>query len=167
MQRVKKLRTHLERIAPTDSRLRVHVAVLVVVLVAAFATRARHVYESLPYCLHPDESTWAQIALRMHRDGELNPRRFRKPSLPVYIMYAGFGVGLLDARLHGEVSSAKDLGGKVTPYYGVPRAAVPAKLIFVLASVVAMGTGGYIAFLLTRRALAMWLAPLLVFVSAD
>src|SRR5262245_52921375 len=116
---------------------------MVIVLSAAFATRARHVYESLPYCRHPDESTWVHIALRMMRDGDMNPHRFRKPSFPVYVMYVGFGIGLVDARLHGEASTASDLGDRVVPYYKVPRAAVPPKLLFVLASIVAMGFGGY------------------------
>jgi hypothetical protein len=164
---VKNVWTRLKRLVPTDPRVRIHFVVMLVVLTAAFATRVRHVYESLPYCRHPDESTWANIAIRMLKDGDMNPRRFRKPSLPVYIMYAGFGAGLADARLHGEAKSAKDLGSRVTPYYEVPRAAVPPKLLFALASVVAMGLGGYIAFLLTRRALAMWLVPLLTSLSSD
>jgi hypothetical protein len=167
VRRVKDVWARLVRLVPTDPRVRVHLVVMLVVLTAAFATRTRHVYESLPYCRHPDESTWANIAIRMLKDGDMNPRRFRKPSLPVYLMYVGFGVGLVDARLHDEASSARDLGEKVSPYFRVPRAAVPPKLLFVLASVVAMGLGGYIAFMLTRRALAMWLVPLLVCLSSD
>lgn len=164
---MKNVWTRLKRLVPTDPRVRFHFVVMLVVLAAAFATRVRHVYESLPYCRHPDESTWANIAIRMLRDGDMNPGRFRKPSLPVYLMYAGFGAGLADARLHGEAKSAQDLGSKVVPYYAIPRAAVPPKLLFALASVVAMGLGGYIAFLLTARALAMWLVPLLTSLSSD
>ena len=159
--------TRLKRFVPADPRVRVHLVVMLIVLAGAFATRVRHVYESLPYCRHPDESTWANIAIRMLRDGDMNPHRFRKPSLPVYLMYVGFGIGLVDARWHDEANVASDLGEKVVPYYDVPRAAVPPKLLFVLASIVAMGFGGVIAYFLTRRAMALWLAPLLLCVSAS
>jgi hypothetical protein len=142
-------------------RKKLHLLALVLVLVGAFGARAAFINESLPYCNHTDEDIWARIALRMVRRGDLHPHRFRKPSLPVYLMAAGFSGGLLHARLTGKAESARDLGGTAYPFYTLPSAALPAKLLFALASVLALGFAGYTGACLTGRAALLWLTPLL------
>jgi len=101
----------------------------------------------------------------MLRTGKANPHRFNKPSLPVYLMTAGFGVGLLGAKLTGQAKSAKDLGENVDAYYRLPGTALPPKALYCFASVVALGAAAYVGFRLTRRAALLWLVPLLAAIS--
>jgi hypothetical protein len=149
----------LERLLTPGRRW--HVLAMLLVLVGAFAVRVRNIEASLPYCRHVDESTWVKIALNMLRTGDLNPHRFRKPSLPVYVMAAGFSVGYLDARVRGEVHKVADLGTTSEPFYAVPRAALPPKLLFALASVLALGLAGFTGASLVGRPAMLWLTPLI------
>lgn len=162
---MKRLWLSLGRLFPPERRR--HALAMLVVLVVAFAIRARNIQGSLPYCLHVDESTWSSIALRILRTGDANPHRFRKPSLPVYLMTAGFSVGLVHAQLSGQARHAVDLGLETTPYYRVPSAALPPKLLFALASVLALGLAGWVGAALTGRVALLWLTPLVASVSSS
>jgi len=144
-----------------------HVLAMAIVLTLSLGIRLDHIVRSLPYARHVDEVTWADISLRMLRTGDANPHRFRKPSVPVYVMTAGFGVGLACAKLAGTAKSAKDLGEKVDRYYRLPGTALPPKALFTFASVVALGAAGYVGFMITRRAALLWLVPLLTAGSGD
>jgi hypothetical protein len=149
----------LERLLTPGRRW--HLLAMLLVLVGAFAVRVRNIEAALPYCRHVDESTWVKIALNMLRTGDLNPHRFRKPSLPVYVMAAGFSVGYLDARMRGEVHTVAELGTTSEPFYAVPRAALPPKLLFALASVLALGLAGFTGASLVGRPAMLWLTPLI------
>jgi len=151
-----------QRISPGIRR---HVLGMVLVLTLSFAIRLDHVALSLPYCRHTDERTWVNIAFRMLRTGTANPKRFNKPSLPVYLMTAGFAVGVLGAKVNGHAQSVKDLGD-LDSYYRLPGAALPPKTLYALASVVALGAAGYVGFRVARRAALLWLVPLLGAASA-
>jgi hypothetical protein len=152
---------------PADPRVRRHAFALVLVLVAAMGVRAADVRASLPYPRHLDETTWANIALRILRTGDWNPHRFRKPSLPVYLMVGGFSVGLVRAELAGEATSARDLGTSASNYYLVPSSAEIPKDLFALASVLALGLAGVIGYRMTKEPAVLWLTPLLASASAS
>jgi hypothetical protein len=143
-----------------SSALRWHALALAVVLLAAFAFRVRQINALSPYLGHIDEGTWTRIAMNMRKTGDLNPHRFRYPSLPVYLMAAGVSVGLVRAQLDGEARGAKDFESVVRGYYSVPSALEVPKYLFTLASVVALGLTGLIGYLVTRRRPMLWLAPL-------
>jgi hypothetical protein len=157
----------LARLLPQDARVRKHAVWLVALLAVAFGIRLSAIHGSLPYPRHPDETTWANIALRMLHTGDMNPHRFRKPSLPVYLMYGGFAAGYVRASMAGDVDSVRDLGTSAHSYYVAPRAAEVPKAIYALASVLALGFIGYLGFLLTKKPAALWLTPLFACVSAS
>jgi hypothetical protein len=149
------------------ARRKGHIALLLAVLSVALGVRFRNIHRSLPYCGGVDEKTWIEIAWRMLRDGDLNPHRFTKPSLPVYLMLAGSSVGFVSAAAHDEVREAKDLGKKAYPFYSVPRAVEAPKRLFASLSVLALAFLGLVARVLTRNDAALWLAPLFGLLSAS
>jgi hypothetical protein len=142
-----------------------HALLLVVVLAAGFTFRVRQIHALSPYVGHMDEATWTAIAMRMRATGDLNPRRFNYPSLPVYLMAAGVSVGLVRAELTGEAHGTRSFERRVGEYYQVPSAIEIPKYFFALASVVGLGLTGIIAYLLTRRPVLLWLAPLIASLS--
>jgi hypothetical protein len=142
-----------------------HVAAMVAVLLVSFAVRLDHIALSLPYPRHVDEETWVNISLRMLREGSANPKRFNKPSLPVYLLTAAFSAGLAGAKVAGTANSAKDLGDNVNDYYRLPGAAFPAKTLYAFSSIVALACAGFVGFAITRRASLLWLTPLLAAIS--
>jgi len=147
------------------SRSGAHALVLALVLVASFVARFRDIHASLPYARHPDEEVWAGIALRMLRTGNFEPHRYRKPSLPVYLMSAGFSLGLARAGARGEASSVPERGERVERYYGVPSAAEIPKALYALFSVISLGVLGLLARAATGDPRLLWLAPSLAALS--
>jgi hypothetical protein len=143
----------------------VHVLLLACVLAAALGVRYRNIRVASPYCGHVDEQIWIEIAFRMMRTGDLNPSRFKKPSLPVYMMLAGSSVGLLSEARGGEVRDAKALGKSAYPFYQRPRAVESAKRLFAFLSVVALALLGVVARALTGSRASLWLAPLVAGLS--
>lgn len=139
---------------------------LVTVIGGALGARFWYIRESLPYCQHVDERTWVQIAMRITRDGDLNPHRFTKPSMMVYLTTAGLALGLLRAGGRAEAKHPADLGKRAFPYYRLPRAVEVAKRLFALASVAALGMAGVCARVLARRRSLLVTAPLLGSLSA-
>lgn len=148
-------------------RRRGHLIVFALVLAVALGVRFGNIRRSLPYCGGVDEKTWIQIAWRMMRTGDLNPKRFTKPSLPVYLMLAGSSVGLISSAGRGEAYKAKQLGKEAFPYYRAPRVVEAPKRLFASLSVAALALLGLIARGLTGRPAALWLAPLFALVSAS
>lgn len=143
------------------------VALLLCVLGLACALRVRNIHESLPYCRHTDERVWVQVAWRMLRTGDPNPRRFTKPSLPVYTMAVAAEVGVLRARLRGEARTVADLGTGGEAYYRVPSAVEVMKWAFAAFSVAAIGLSGLVARRLGESRQLLWLAPLLTLISSS
>ncbi|HEX6277358.1 MAG TPA: hypothetical protein VFZ53_30155 [Polyangiaceae bacterium] len=143
-----------------------HALVLIVVLACAFGFRVRQIHALSPYVGHVDEATWTAIAMKMRSTGDLNPRRFNYPSLPVYLMAAGVSVGLVRAELEGEATGPQSFERRVGEYYQVPSAIEVPKYLFALFSVIGLGLTGIVAYLLTRRPALLWLAPLIASLSA-
>src|SRR5687768_2887581 len=162
---VKRLWNAFRRRLPSDRGVRRHSWLALAVLIVALGVRAVDIRDSLPYPRHLDETTWANIALNMLRTGDLNPHRFRKPSLPVYLMLGGFSIGLVCAQIAGDAQRPRDLGSSAS-YYPVPLAAEVPKNLFALSSVLGMGFAGYLGYLFTGRASLLWLVPLLASASA-
>lgn len=137
------------------------------VLAVALITRFRNIAESLPYCRHVDEKTWIQIAWRMLRDGDPNPRRFTKPSLPAYMLVGGSAVGLVRAQLNGDAKSVRDLGTRAYPFYRVPSAVEVPKWLFAGFSVGALFLLGVLARAVGRRESLYFLAPAFALLSGS
>lgn len=139
----------------------------VLVLVASLWVRVSFIHESLPYCRHMDEKTWTEIAMRIARDGDLNPHRFTKPSVMVYLTTGGLSLGLIRAEARGEAKGPKDLGERAYPHYVLASALEIPKLMFAAASVAALGFAGMCAWVLGRNRWLFTLAPLLAAFSSS
>jgi hypothetical protein len=137
------------------------------VLAIALIPRFRNITESLPYCRHVDEKTWIQIAWRMLREGDPNPRRFTKPSLPAYTLVAGSALGVLRAQWNGEAKSVRDLGSRAYPFYRVPSAVEVPKWLFAGFSVGALFFLGLVARAVSRREALYFVAPALALISSS
>jgi hypothetical protein len=137
------------------------------VLAVALIPRFRNIAESLPYCRHVDEKTWIQIAWRMLREGDPNPRRFTKPSLPAYTLVGGSALGLARAKWNGDAESARDLGSRAYPFYRVPSAVEVPKWFFAGFSVGALFLLGWVARELSRREALYFVAPALALISSS
>jgi hypothetical protein len=137
------------------------------VLAIALIPRFRNIAESLPYCRHVDEKTWIQIAWRMLRKGDPNPRRFTKPSLPAYTLVGGSALGVLRAKWNGDAKSVRDLGSRAYPFYQVPSAVEVPKWLFTGFSVGALFFLGVVARAVSRREALYFLAPALALLSSS
>jgi hypothetical protein len=137
------------------------------VLALALIPRFRNIAESLPYCRHVDEKTWIQIAWRMLREGDPNPRRFTKPSLPAYTLVGGSALGLLRAKWNGDATSVRDLGSRAYPFYRVPSAVEVPKWLFTGFSVGALFFLGVVARAVSHREALYFVAPALALISSS
>lgn len=137
------------------------------VLAVALIPRFRNIAESLPYCRHVDEKTWIQIAWRMLRESDPNPRRFTKPSLPAYTLVGGSALGLARAEWNGDAKSARDLGTRAYPFYRLPSAVEVPKWLFAGFSVGALFFLGLVARAVSRRETLYFLAPAFALISAS
>jgi len=153
--------------ASRHSRVLPHVAILFVLSILLVGHRFVQVRESLPYYGHVDEKTWANVATDMLQRKSANPKRFRKPSLPVYVMTAGFVLGLGEAKLTGKKVTIRDLGNREDLFYPLPSVVETPKRIFVLFAVGAMVLLGVLAFALVNRPVLLWLPVLFSALSPD
>ena len=134
---------------------------LTITLAAALAVRVVAIQGSLPYPGHLDEPQLTTPALHMLQTGDLNPHMFEYPTLPVYLIAAGFTVGYLETGLHGVA----DVGAMDFPYYRTRRVVRPAKLLFAALSVLAMLFTGCLGWWATRDPRALLGAPLVLSAS--
>jgi 4-amino-4-deoxy-L-arabinose transferase-like glycosyltransferase len=104
--------------APTEGgRVRRAWAVaLLGVLALALALRVPGVAWQLPWQFHPDEGHYVVKATGMVRDGNLNPKYFRNPSLYTYILLVQFKVLDLAGLPSVESASVSELLGTPTLY---------------------------------------------------
>jgi hypothetical protein len=65
---------------------------LVAIVVLALGLRLWSIDFSLPWQLHPDEGHYVWKAADMVRDGNLNPKYFRNPSLFTYLLFGEYKV---------------------------------------------------------------------------
>lgn len=106
-------------------------------LVFGYQARMRLVDQALPYCQHIDEHTWTQIAIRMMKTGDLNPHRFTKPSVMVYLDTAAFSLGMLKAGMSGaKLPALETLHEGGYPYYSSPAMIRTTRQVHALLSLV-------------------------------
>jgi hypothetical protein len=158
--------TSITRWAATRLDGRLHVILMIGVLLVSVGFRFGAVRESLPYCGHLDEKTWLNIAGRMLAKGELNPRRFRKPSLPVYLMTAGLALGVAQAKLGSKRVTLPKLQVTRDNHYLAPSVAEVPKRLFVSFAVAASGLAGFVGARFSGMPAFLWLTPLLIGLSA-
>ncbi len=109
------------------------------VLVGSFAAREVYIERALPYCRHVDEHTWTARAIGILQTSDLNPHRFTKPSVMVYLNAAGLALGLIRSASHSEkVYQPKKLKKGGYPYYSSPTAIHTLRSIYAGLSVVSM-----------------------------
>ncbi len=117
---------------------------VVAMLSASFFARQAYMERGLPYCHHVDENTWTERSIHMLKTSDLNPHRFTKPSVMVYLNTAGLALGLVRAGAHqGEVYQPKDLNDSGYPFYNSPTAIRTVRTIYSLLSVTAMLLGAW------------------------
>lgn len=115
-------------------------------LLVGYQARMRLVDQALPYCQHIDEHTWTSIAIRMIKTGDLNPHRFTKPSVMVYLDTAAFSLGMLKAGMSGQpVPSAESLREGGYPYYSSTVMIRTARQVYAALSIVAIALAALIA----------------------
>lgn len=129
------------------------VALIMGSLMLAFGYRARMnlVDQALPYVPHVDEGIWTRRAIKILKTGDLNPHRFTKPSLMVYLNTASFAVGMLRSGMGaGQIPKLEDIreGG---PYYTSVPMIRTVRQVYVLISIAAMALGALIARHLSRE----------------
>lgn len=109
-------------------------------LYSALTARVALIDDALPYCRHVDERTWTKRATVILQTSDLNPHRFNKPSMMVYLNTFGLALGLVRAGSHGDpahapaaLSSKQDF-----PYYSSPTAIATLRYLYALLSVATM-----------------------------
>lgn len=143
------------------------VALLAIVLAAAFGFRVRLIERQLPYpgCL--DEQRLTYRARQMLATGDLNPHDFHYPSLPYYITAAGLTVGYLWAASQGDLDGIRQLGHISFPYASHPRLIAAARTIIALLTCAAMVfVGLFAAWRLEDRRL-IWVIPFVLLWSRN
>ena len=145
--------------------MKITTVLLGAVLAAALAARVAAIEGSLPYPGHLDEPQLTAPALAMLQTGDLNPHMFEYPTLPVYLIAAGFSVGYWQARLGGSLRSVADIGAMDFPYYRSRKVIRAARTLFAVLSVVTIALAGVLAFSVERSPFALLAAPLLLCAS--
>jgi hypothetical protein len=106
----------------------------------------------LPYVAHTDEPTQFNPAIRILTTGDLNPRFFAYPSLPIYLYSAVMGVGYLVGRLLGLFQSVLDLQPVETLQMSVGIYRTPQLLLLARGTSALLGTLTIgLAYVLGRR----------------
>ncbi len=124
-------------------------------LVLAFLPRDRFITRSGPYPLHADEALMAAPAARMIKRGELNPRWFQYPSLPIYLTAASFLAG---RAIDGDTQT--EVGNVGRPYYARPTVVLTARYTFLFFSLTVFVLIGFLAVRATKESALLALAPL-------
>lgn len=121
-------------------------------LLFGYQARMRLVDQKGSYCHHLDEHLWTTQAIRMLKTGDLNPHRFTKPSVMVYLDTASFAVGILKAGMKGlPVPALADLREGGYPYYTSASMVRVARQIYALLSMASIGMVGLLARHLYRK----------------
>ena len=103
-----------------------------VLLTLGWLVRVDRIEHMLPYCQHPDEHVWVSKALGMVKSGDLNPRRFTKPSFMVYLNAATLA-------LTSDADSAKRaLPKSCYPYFEDGGLILPLRYVYAVASLTAL-----------------------------
>lgn len=118
----------------------------VVVVWLSWIARVRLIDAALPYCQHGDEQLWMERAIHILKTGDLNPHRFTKPSVMVYLTTAGLVLGIMKAGMAGgSIVSAQHWIDGGYPYYSMPEAVRVPRLILAALSIGTMCLSALIA----------------------
>ncbi len=99
-----------------------------------------------PYCRHLDEHLWTKQAIRILKTGDLNPHRFTKPSVMVYLDTASFALGYLKLGMSGEnLPPLEELREGGYPYYTAPKMVRVARQVYALLSLGALAMAALLA----------------------
>lgn len=99
-----------------------------------------------PYCRHLDEHLWTKQAIRILKTGDLNPHRFTKPSVMVYLDTASFALGYLKIGMSGEnLPPLEELREGGYPYYTNPKVVRMARQVYALLSLGALAMAALLA----------------------
>jgi hypothetical protein len=138
------------------------VAAFGLLLFGVAVMRARAVAGRLPYSQHIDEIHLTSHANGMLVRGDLNPRFFRYPSLPIYLT---FGTMKIAAAFGSDVPPNRwKVARKGEPFSPSPVFAVP-RFAFSALSVLTMGLVGWMAKKLTGSTYMLLVAPILLATS--
>lgn len=108
--------------------------------------RVRLIDATLPYCQHVDEQLWMERAIHILKTGDLNPHRFTKPSVMVYLTTAGMVLGVMKSGMAGgSIVNAQHWIEGGYPYYSMPDAIRVPRLILAGLSIATMCLSALIA----------------------
>jgi hypothetical protein len=135
-----------EQAKKVDWYLWAPVLLSVVVVWLSWVGRVRLIDASLPYCQHVDEQLWMERAIHILKTGDLNPHRFTKPSVMVYLTTAGMVLGVMKAGMAGNaIVNAKHWIEGGYPYYSMPDAIRVPRLMLAGLSIATMCLSALIA----------------------
>jgi len=140
-------------------------ALLAVVLFGAFL-RVHILSGALPYPGHQDEKILARKAANILKTGNLNPKFFKYPSVPIYLTAAAFTLGYVNAASSLDLKDAGAINADPFPYFKYPRIVWPAKALFLLLSVVTIYFTGKVAYQAHGSPYLLFLAPLILLMSS-
>lgn len=119
------------------SRSSMVVGLLGLVLLAfGWMARVDRIEHMLPYCQHPDEHVWVSKALGMVKSGNLNPRRFTKPSFMVYLNAAT--LALTSAASTDAALAPRALPKSCYPYFKHAGVILPLRYVYAVVSLAAL-----------------------------
>jgi 4-amino-4-deoxy-L-arabinose transferase-like glycosyltransferase len=143
---------------------------LAAVILIAFLLRVWGINFDLPYIYHPDEPVPIAISQRMLKTGDLNPRFFHWPSLPIYLNLLAYVPYYLVGRLLGVFHSPNDILAPIELTMGVTYAPMPTVVLLGRLITVSFGLASVLLIYLigerlSHRPVIGLLAALLVAVS--
>lgn len=138
---------------------------LVVLCLGTVWLQCRLITQTSPYPIHVDEGFVSGPAYRTVTTGNFHPYTFNYPSLPKYIAAAGMAAGFIRGATRGDMADILRVGNPGYPYYGHPRMLVTARELYALLASVAAAATGWMAWMVTRRAPTIVLAPLILVAS--
>jgi hypothetical protein len=122
-----------------------------VLLAFGWLVRVDRIEGMLPYCQHPDEHVWVSKALGMVRTGDLNPRRFTKPSVMVYLNAAT--LALTSAASSDPALAPRKLPKSCYPYFEDGGLILPLRYVYAVASLMALLLAALVSRKLARHLL--------------
>jgi 4-amino-4-deoxy-L-arabinose transferase-like glycosyltransferase len=141
--------------------------ILVGILSAGLFFRLCFISRTMPYPLHPDEAFLSQSAQQMLTTGDDNPHFFNYPSLPIYLTRACMALGFYVARWRGEIVLLDQISSVGYPYYQPATIMWPARILFVLFSVVTLLCVAFIDRCNTGARSSLWVSALLLSFSGQ
>lgn len=121
-------------------------------LLFGYQARMRLIDQAGSYCHHMDEHLWTRQAIRILKTGDLNPHRFTKPSVMVYLDTAGFALGLLKTGMKGaSVPAISELRAGGYPYYTSSSMVRVVRQIYAMLSIASIAMVGLLARHLMRK----------------